>query len=215
MSLRTTAAIAALCAPMIAAGGASAQGITWSYGVDVTSNYISEGVSQTNGKAAVQPWVEAAIGDFYFGTWMSNVDFGAGTSDSWEADFYAGYSADLGAGLTYDIGYVRYFYNKTGNAYGELTNTLSFAASDRVDLTGFVAYDPDSRNWQYRGELAYALNDALSFDGHYGHSDLEDHNYWRVGGTYALNDSVAFDVSYNGSDKNKDEGWVAMVNFAF
>ncbi|TCK98948.1 uncharacterized protein (TIGR02001 family) [Shimia isoporae] len=214
MTLRKTAAIAALCAPMIAAGGAHAQGITWNYGVDFTSNYILDGVSQSDGRAAVQPWVEAEIGKFYVGTWMSNVDFGAGDNNKWETDLYFGYRTELGSSFFYDVSYAHYFYDRTGSDYGEIKNELTYSASDRVDLTAYVAYDPENKNWNYRGEIGFAVNDAISLDAHYGHSDFYDHKYWRVGGTYAFNDMAMLNISYNGSE-TKDEGWAATVGFAF
>ncbi|MCP4819289.1 MAG: hypothetical protein GY883_08875 [Shimia sp.] len=217
MKFRTTAALAALCAPMIAAGAASAQGVTWNYGVDVTSNYITEGVSQTDGGVAIQPWIEASVGNFYFGTWMSNVDInmsGGANDDSWETDVFAGYRNDISDRLSYDVGYVRYIYNRAGSSYGELTGSLNFAATDNLDLTAYVAYDPTSKNWHYRGDVEVAVATNLSVGAHYGHSDGYDHDYWGVGSTYAFNDAMAVNVSYNGSD-TKDAGWAAMMSLAF
>ncbi|MGR3714013.1 MAG: TorF family putative porin [Shimia sp.] len=214
MKLRTSAAIAALVAPMIAAGGASAQGFTWNYGVDFTTNYISDGVSQSDGSAAIQPWVEAAFGNFYVGTWMSNVDFGVGDENVWETDLYFGYRNSINDALSYDVGYTRYFYDATGNDMGEIIGQLTYSPVSTLDLTARVAYDHENENWNYRGEVGFAVTDAIALDAAYGHSDFYDHKYWAVGGSYAISDATAARISYNGSD-TEDEGWAAMLSFAF
>lgn len=214
MALHSSARMLFFCAPIALASAASAQELTWSYGVDLTSNYISNGVSQTDGKAAVQPWVEAQIGNFYFGTWMSNVDFGAGDRDTWETDLYAGYRNAINDQWSYDLGYARYFYDATGNDSGEIIGQLTYSPVSNLDLTGYVAYDPDSEFFNYRMEAGYGITDVVSVNGEYGHSEYWDHDYWSVGATYAFTNQVAANVSYFGKD-GKDEGLVATVNFAF
>ncbi len=81
MNYRTPIWAAALCATLAFASGAAAQGWNWSYGTDMTSDYIDSGVSKSDG-FAIQPWVEVENSGFYFGAWGSNVDFG--TADKWQ-----------------------------------------------------------------------------------------------------------------------------------
>ncbi|SFL10573.1 TorF family putative porin [Shimia haliotis] len=216
MKLPSTVAAAAFCAPLMVAGTASAQGITWYYGVDFVSDYISSGVTNSNGSAAIQPWVEAEVGNFYFGTWMSNVDLG--TTDDWETDLYFGYRNSINDQWSYDVGYARYLYNgELGNDSGEIVGQLTFTPSTAVDLTGYAAYDPENELWNYRAELGYALNDKISFEGQYGHSESYGHDYWLIGGSYAFTDFAAANVTYHGTDNDVlgDAGWVATVSFAF
>ena len=83
---------------------ASAEGLSVSYGATLTSRYLANGIKQTTG-AAFQPWVEAEIQGFFFGTWASNTD-AAITGSDWEVDLYAGYRNEVGA-FNYDLSYAR------------------------------------------------------------------------------------------------------------
>ena len=55
-------------------------------GVNVTSDYLFRGVSQTQGNPAIQWNLEAEKNGVYGGTWGSQIDFGAKASI--EYDFY-------------------------------------------------------------------------------------------------------------------------------
>lgn len=214
MALRSSARLLLVCAPLALGTAASAEGLTWSYGVDFTSNYISNGVSETDGGPAIQPWVEASIGNFYFGTWMSNVDFGAGDNNSWETDLFLGYRDAISDQLSYDLGYARYFYDASGDDGGEIIGNLTYSPVSNLDLTARVAYNPDSENWNYSAAANYGITDVLSVAGQYGHSEFWDHDYWVVGGSYAFSNTMAANVAYHGSG-TKDEGLVATLSFAF
>ena len=81
MNYRATACAIAFCAPFAAASTAAASDWNWSYGADMTSNYIYSGESQSDG-FAIQPWAEVENNGFYVGFWGSNVDFGDADSDN-------------------------------------------------------------------------------------------------------------------------------------
>ena len=76
------------------ATSALAQELSFSYGVGITSNYISKGSTQTEDRPAIQPYVEASYGLFYAGLWASNVRFGGATDI--EYDVYAGITPSWG-----------------------------------------------------------------------------------------------------------------------
>lgn len=90
----------------------------WSFDLTVTSNYLFNGVSQTDKKAAVQPGLlwEAGNG-FYAGVWGSNVDFGEGTKV--EFDGYIGYYHQFNH-FGMDIGFSQYTYH--GKSYSSDLN---------------------------------------------------------------------------------------------
>lgn len=100
----TTIASAALATPAMA-GDLSAN-------ASVTNNYIWRGLTQTENESAVQGGIDYA-GDsgFYVGTWVSNVNYGAGDVYSYEHDVYGGYAFEAG-GVSWDIGYLYYNYDK-------------------------------------------------------------------------------------------------------
>lgn len=78
----------------------------------VTSNYIWRGLTQTENESAVQGGIDyAADSGFYVGTWVSNVNYGAGDVYSYEHDVYGGYAFDAG-GVSWDIGLLYYNYDK-------------------------------------------------------------------------------------------------------
>ena len=98
----------------LTAAAAGAQSL--SFGVGLTSNYMSRGMTQSNNGVALQPWAEYENSGFYAGVWASNVDFGG--PDNVEIDLYGGYRWSTGD-TNFDIGYARYFYDSTGDAGGE------------------------------------------------------------------------------------------------
>ncbi len=80
--------------------------------INLTSDYLFRGVSQTTNKPAIQGGFDYAHeSGFYAGTWASSVDW-VGTKDdnSMEIDFYAGYTGSLPADIGYDVGLITYFY---------------------------------------------------------------------------------------------------------
>ncbi|UWQ93162.1 TorF family putative porin [Aliisedimentitalea scapharcae] len=180
-------------------------------GIEAVSNYVSNGVTQSNGNPAIQPWVEINNAHFYAGLWASNVDFG--NSDDYELDIYLGYRRSFANDLFIDLGYARYLYDGTGDCCGELKVTAAYPIHDRVGLLGYVAYNPESDEWNRRATLAYKVNDKISLSGTYGYSDFNQHDYWDVGASFPLTDTVAMDVRYQGSEAG-DEGVVVGVSWS-
>ncbi|MGR3714012.1 MAG: TorF family putative porin [Shimia sp.] len=221
MKLLTTAAIAALCTPLVA-GTASAQDWTWSYGADMTSNYIWAGQTQSDGGFAFQPWVTLENNGFYVTFWGSTVDYGAGDPDNWELDLYAGYYGDINENLSYDVGLARYAYDSSYYANSEVYGSLTYAFDNSIALTGYVAYDWENENTQYYVKAAYDINDKISVSARYGEAESADTDYfWDIGGSYAFNDTISMDLRYHGTDGMvggsviEDEGLVAMISVAF
>lgn len=81
----------------------------------LVSNYVFRGLTQTDGRPALQGGVAwGGEGGLYGGLWGSNVswfaDANPSASSSLELDLYAGYRGDLVEGLTLDAGLLRYWY---------------------------------------------------------------------------------------------------------
>lgn len=85
---------------------------SFSGNINLTSDYLFRGVSQTTNKPAIQGGFdyEHASG-FHIGTWASNVDW-VTTKDnnSMEIDLYAGFTGALPGDLGYDVGVITYYY---------------------------------------------------------------------------------------------------------
>ncbi len=96
--------------------------------VDLTSDYLFRGITQTLHKPAIQGGLDYSSDlGVYAGLWSSNVNFGAADATSQELDTYAGYSGKAGP-LGYDVGAI--YYNYPGG-----TNTDNF-----YEVYGKVSY---------------------------------------------------------------------------
>lgn len=118
--------------------------------VALVSDYVFRGLTQTNGKPAIQGGIDYSNDSgFYLGTWMSNIswwsDQNAGTRSapvalsspgaagapyaanlsnqaSLEWDMYGGYKGSFAKDWTYDIGLLRYQYPGTYDNVGAYRN---------------------------------------------------------------------------------------------
>ena len=83
----------------------------FSANVALTSDYVFRGVSQANEDPAIQGGFDYAHKNgLYAGVWGSNVSSSLYNGSVLEVDVYAGYAQELGNGLGYDIGFIRYNY---------------------------------------------------------------------------------------------------------
>lgn len=122
----------------------------FSFTLAATSDYVFRGVSQTDEKPAGQVGVTyTAPFGLYAGLWASNVDFGDGGPDI-ELDGFVGYNTDLSDKWNLDLSAVRYSYHKGSDDfdgdYNEYIAKVSYAATEKVGLTGLVAYANDYAN---------------------------------------------------------------------
>lgn len=107
--LLATALMAALLAP----AAASAADTTLAFNVGAVSDYRYRGLSQTQREPALQGGIDLGLpGGFYLGTWASSIKWidTFGGDANVELDFYGGWKGDVGAGLTLDVGALRYQY---------------------------------------------------------------------------------------------------------
>lgn len=185
------------------------RGVSYLFGVDIVSNYVSNGVTQSDGKPAIQPYFEVGLNGFYAGTWMSNVDFG--DNDDWEIDLYLGYRNLLANDLFIDVGYARYLYDHSGDCCGEAKLTLGYPLTDQFGVTGYVAYNPESENFNRNMTLAYEPTPEFGFAAIYGYSDSYAHEYWSVGASYTFDEIWSAGLKYEGSGSG-DEGLVFRIS---
>ena len=154
------------------------------FGAAVTSDYIAGGISQTDGKPAVQGYVEANYNIFYVGTWASNVDFGEPDA---EIDLYGGIRPKTDS-AAFDLGYAHYFYaNNTSPNYGALIASAEYYATDSLTVGGNTNFAPDYSQlgdyslW-FEGKADYALPAGFGVSGAVGYQYYADSlglpNYW-------------------------------------
>jgi uncharacterized protein (TIGR02001 family) len=161
-----------------------------SMNIGATSNYIWRGVTQTDDAAAISGGLDwSGATGLYAGTWVSNVDFGPGTS-AYELDLYGGYAGEAGD-FGYDIGLIYYTYDSDDDAnFLELGLSGSWkmlSAGLNYTLNGDA--DEDTAAF-VSGDLYYY--GGLSFD------LPEDFNVGLTIGRYTFeNDGVLADLNYN------------------
>jgi uncharacterized protein (TIGR02001 family) len=145
---------AASCVVLLGIGGllASIPGHAGSLSstVTLTSDYLFDGVSQTQNAPAMQASLDwSGARGFYLGTWISNVDFGPGDPAQAEIDLYGGYSRTYENGWGWSAGFARYTYKGAPAAYNytELTAAVTLPTTTTVqvwrssdDVVGGVAY---------------------------------------------------------------------------
>ncbi|RTL63847.1 MAG: hypothetical protein EKK41_22680 [Hyphomicrobiales bacterium] len=175
------------------AGGAQADGLlrgslkdspstaksacSYTSSVELTSDYMFRGYSQSAGHPALQGEVEATCGRFYAGVWASSLDWNAASTTypalpnnnaSLEVDLSVGIKPVTGP-ITWDFGLVYYAYPGSrsftvagNNDYLELKAGASASPWKDATLGATVFYSPDYQHrtgsvWTFEGSLAQVL----------------------------------------------------------
>lgn len=155
-------------------------------------------------------------GQFYAGTWASNVSFSSGP----ELDVYAGFTPTLGP-VALNLGVIGYLYPGAQDDaaefdYYEAKATGTITPVSGLSLTGSLYYSPDffaETGAAFYTEIAgaYTVNDAWSISGAFGHQTIDDvngpapgnsngdYNTWNLGVTYTLH-GFAIDARYIDTD---------------
>ncbi len=206
-----------------ATAAAPEQGFHLAYGAALTSNYISDGATQSNDNPAVQGYVEGTYGVFYGGAWASTVDFPDDPDygeDSFELDLYAGIRPTIGT-FDLDLAYYRYLYNKSGDCCGEFQFVVSHAVGEGGALSAEFDYDPETDGqWGQLGgsiEFAEVWSASFSIGTDFG-SDAEEGDPDKVavdaGITRSILEKAWIDLRYY--DSNYDpETVVATLGIDF
>lgn len=122
-----------------------------------------------------------------------------------EVDLYLGYRAETAGGLSYDVGYSRYFYPKDGgDCCGELTLSLGMPFGDKFKGTFDVAFDPEASLGNAYVGLEFYASDKITLSANYGTFQVDgaaSEQEWDFGVGYALSDEAAVDLRYyDGTD---------------
>lgn len=202
----------------LAGFGSSALAGSGSATFTFASDYLFDGVSQTQGddsgdfNPAFQASFDfAADNGFYAGIWGSNVDFGDGDPADLEIDYYVGFAQEYDSGWAWDIGAVYYTYTgapSDGYDYGELMAGVTFPTGTSATL--YFGDDDDIFGGSFnRLKLghSFSLGEVWSLDleatrTSYSDSSLEDFTHGQIGVSREIG-SFAFYVGY--SDTSLDD----------
>jgi uncharacterized protein (TIGR02001 family) len=205
--LAAAAGAIGLAAPAAAEVPVPGTGLTLSGEAELMSDYRFRGVSRSDEDPALQAALTVETpGGFYVGgrgTTLSGIDNFRIRDPQVEdlgdlqLDLYAGYSADLGGGLTLDGGLLYYvFTGDEGQAdYAEPYVSLSYMLGP-VEATGGVKYAPSQRGTGDE-DMLYIFAEAeagipftpFTLRAHAGRQDWGQYGRywnWSLGGSYSL-----------------------------
>jgi len=151
--------------------------------VTVVNNYMYRGISQSNGKPAIQGGFDYAHeSGLYIGNWNSSISWisdsyktsgGVGTSAPIEMDFYGGFKKELiGEGFASDVGILQYYYPTSGlqlNAIQANPNTTEVYVAQNFTfgpVTGFgkVSYAVSTLFGNVNSTGSYYPDLTLNYD---------------------------------------------------
>ncbi|MDC0738609.1 TorF family putative porin [Cognatishimia sp. SS12] len=198
---------AALLAAPIAA---TAEELSFFASVDIVTDNLVAGTTQTSNGPAIQPYLSIGYGGAYLGIFATNVDFG--TNDSAEVDVSLGYRHDFAGGQYLDVGYARYLFNGvTGNCCGEAYVIAGSPITEKAWGELYLAYDPEAETFDRKVTLGTSLTDEIGVKASFGKSDVFANTYWDVTASYQVNDRVSGRVGYSGASTG-DEGLFAGIS---
>ena len=165
---------------LLSAGTAQAQ---WEGSLTFASDYLYNGVSQTDEKPALQLDIYRYMeSGWYVGAFASNIDFG--DDNSFEFDIYGGREWALSDELTFEIGALYYTYQPDDSSYNyaEFTTAVSHGP-----WRGQIWYAPDyagtgAGHWIYGVSYEQALSAPLTARVGFHHSSSADTQKLTWGG---------------------------------
>jgi uncharacterized protein (TIGR02001 family) len=208
LTLAIALVVSTTLTPPVFAGDTTIPG-EFSANVAFTTNYMYRGVTQTSDGPAIQGGFDYSNEAFYIGTWASSLDFGDTSSSGIEIDYYAGYAPTLGH-TDLDFGIIYYTYPDSIDDGAEQDFVEIYAAAggnltDSITASVKLSYSSDfygetGEAWYPELNVAYAINERFSVDGHVGSQTfkddlVDDYTDWNVGLTYS-SEWADFDLRY-------------------
>jgi len=209
--------------------------------LSIASQYITDGIQQTEENAAIQGSFDLTYKMFYLGVWASNLDFGGDANGNdianIEIDVYGGIKHQY-RGLTLDLGFIYYGYPSAEDQAGEFDFIeakfgVSGDLTDRIHLGVTTFYTPEYFGeagdvWSFLGDVAVDLGTTYgrfshSVTGQIGYLDFLDNSsrsytYWNIGLKTSF-DRYTLDLRYWDTDINNldiaDEQFVAKLSSTF
>lgn len=186
---------------------AMAQEIEVTGNVAISTDYVWRGISQSDGDMAISGGFDVTAGNFYAGTWASNVDFNDASDTNIEWDFYAGFGGGFGESPAWwDVGLIAYFYPDADDMdydFVELYGGVGTDFESGFGISGYLYWDPDNQNVYVEGAASYSITDSFSVDGSVGNYSFDgggDYTAFSVGATYSTSVGLDLDLRYWDAD---------------
>jgi len=154
----------------------------WSSNITLANDYLFNGISQTDNKAALQAGITGSLDNgFYFGGWSSNVEL-ANQADV-ELDAYIGYSHSLKNSISIDLGISQYTYHGKNNSdmlnYAELYLKWNFKNTDLNFWYSWDYFGTGARHYIVMLNHTFKISDDLSLLIGVDKSTSLDSNKWQ------------------------------------
>lgn len=122
--------------------------------VAVTSEYLFRGIEQEGGAAVQGSLTWGNPSGFYAGAWASNAANAGGN----ELDLYGGWTAEMGNGLSWDLGVIYYLYSEAEELDGSISIDYPevYAGLSFGGLSGKVFYADNLRDELSEGNTCLA-----------------------------------------------------------
>jgi len=227
-----------LLAASLAVAVSPASAASLSSTVTLASDYLFDGVSQTQGDStsryrgqALQASLDLAWeSGWYVGTWASNVDFGSFEDPEGsgvfvhdpaniEIDVYGGYAWETAGGLGLDAGVAHYTYTgapSDGYDYTELYFGVTLTGG--TGIKAFVTEDDDVFDgyaWRVKGTHSFALGETYSLDLEATVADYEEGDGYLHGQIGVSREAGPFSLYLGYSDTDQDDNPAAEGRFLF
>ena len=186
--------------------------LTFGGTVAITSNYLSDGLSETGNRPALQFQAEVGANGFYANIFASQVKDDAGNAAS--LDLSAGYRAELATAAGYDIGITQSFRNVTRNDGAEIYGSLYYPVSDRLTLTAEASYDLAEKTFGGNLGADFAATDTWALTAVAGQTDPQASPFWGLGVSHDLSATTSVALDYQ--DTSSTEAVYALtLNYTF
>lgn len=179
-----------------------------SFTIAAQSDYVSRGISQSEGRPVLSGGVDAARGIGYVGAFVSGVRYAGDPTTRAEINLYAGIRPEWRA-LRFDLGASASLYpgQPGGAGYDSLDLYVGVSRDfGRLELTGYVYHSPDYAGADegaatyVEAGAAYAVSPRLSVSAGVGHqqtSSDRDHTAWHAGAMLAVARRVTVELRYH------------------
>lgn len=170
-----------------AAAPVSASSLTSTF--TVASDYLFDGVSQTQNDPALQASLDwSHDSGFFLGTWASNVDFAPGDPANVEIDLYGGYTAEYDSGWGWIAGIYRYTYTGAPSSYDYTEYSAGLTFPTTTTVQAWVTDDDalGGEAWRLKAKHSFALPNDFSLDleatrTEYDGTLLDDYTHGQIG----------------------------------
>lgn len=180
----------------------------------VSTDFVSRGISMSDGDPAVSLGVDVSQGLFYVGGWAGNASFAGDADTKAEIDLYVGVRPSFG-GFDWDFSLAHYvFAGQPSGADYDFSEVRAMASRQvgPVAVGALLYWSPDFFGVEEKQGTYMELNGAIqpierlkvsaAVACQQVSSDA-DYNTWNLGATWGMTPNLSLDVRYYDTDAHR------------